>query len=99
MILSITCSIGSHYMKTSSHSSALSSLYRKILTCRANILGSVIREFVMSEVCYIERIYNGLIRQGPKEPEVSVRNIEMFVIPAVDLINFPWKCLTVNGYL
>ena len=38
------------------------------------------KKFVISKVRYIERIYKGFIRQGP---EVSVRSIEMFVIPVV----------------
>ena len=60
---------------TSFHFRALSSLYRRILALRASILN---QEFVVSEVRYIERIYKGLIRQGPE-----VLNIDMFVIPGV----------------
>ena len=38
------------------------------------------RSSVISRVRYIERIYEDFIRQGP---EVSVRNIEMFIISEV----------------
>ena len=51
---------------SSIHFSALSSLYRKILACRVDTLGSVNREFVILEVRCIERIYKGLISQGPR---------------------------------
>ena len=49
----------------------LRSLYRRIVACRANISGSVNREFVISEVRYIERIYKGLKRQGPRARGIS----------------------------
>ena len=50
---------------------ALSSLYRSILACSAKNLGSLNREFAISKVRCIERIYESLIRPNPRERDFS----------------------------